>query len=400
MNWDWDKLQEKRKRQSGQKPRRDDDERDDDSFFSNDDDNDADDQHGRFSGGGGFKGSGPNLGNLGNNLKKLQGKKFFSIKKILIAVVLIWLATGIFIVDEGEQAVVLVFGKAQDELYDAGPHYRWPYPIAESLVFKTDVHRSIEVGFRTVRYPNGKISINSVESEAAMLTSDENIALVQFIVQYQINNLKDFLFNADLQLRRATDGNDIYSETVKNASIAAMREAIGSNPIDAAIFDQKVLIQTLAQDSLQSILNSYGAGITISSVKLQDVNPPEAVSAAFKDVTSAREDKNRVQNEAEAYRNRIIPQARGEAEQIINVARAYGAAVEQKAIGDSQKFLSVLEEYNKAQDITEKRLYLETMEEVLSQPGVEKIIVGSDTSKNILPLLPLVGAPGTVKGGN
>jgi membrane protease subunit HflK len=253
-------------------------------------------------------------------------------------------------------------------------NYHLPYPI--ETVMKTDVQniRRFEIGFRTMD-PGPPARYQAVDNEAHMLTGDENIISVWFIVQFKIKNAADFLF-------RVEDPD----KTVKEAAEAAMREVIGDNKIDTALTVGKMEIQNNTQKTLQDILDKYESGMHVVSVQLQEVHPPKEVRAAFKDVASAREDRNKYVNQAEGYRNDILPKAKGEAAQMIFKAEAYKAEKVERAEGDAHRFLSVLTEYRKAKDITRKRLYLETLEEVY-QRG-KKYIIDSKNS-GVLPLLPL-----------
>lgn len=393
MNWDWDKLQEKRQRQSSQQPPK---KKKDDDFWGGDERNEEEPLRpvrGRGgsggSGGSGGGGGGPDMGQFGDAFNRMRRSKLPVFKIGIGLIVLIWLASGIFIVEPGEQGVVLRFGK-HVRTVDPGPHYRLPYPIEQSLtpnVFQ--VHR-MEIGFSRVRSRDGREERRSIADEAAMLTEDENIVYVHFIVQYQIRQPEDFLFNADMQIRNIA-GDSLFSETVKSAAESAMRQVIGNSKIDDAVYGNKGPIQDDSRILLQKILNRYGTGVFIQNVQLLDVLPPPEVDSAFKDLINAREDKERLINEAGSYRNDIIPKARGEAEKTLNEARAYSVAIVQKAEGETKRFLAVVHEYNKAKDITRKRLYLDAMEEVLSSPELEKIIVGPGTtgSGGVLPYLPL-----------
>lgn len=374
MNWDWDKLQEKRQRQPGQQPPREKRPGDDDPFGGK---------------GGGNDGGGGGLNQMGDAFKQFRQMRLPGIHIVIALVLLGWLASGIFIVDPEEIGVITRFG-AYSRIVEPGPHYHWPYPIEQAATPKVHHVQRVEIGFRTLRSNTGQAVVRPVVEEAAMLTGDENIVNVQFIVQYQIKDPVDFLFKADLQIP-ASSGSDIYSETVKNAAEAAMREVIGGSLIDSALTDGKNQIQIEARDLLQGILDRYSTGILVQAVQLQDVHPPQEVSAAFKDVASAREDRSRSINEAEAYRNEILPRTSGEVAEILNKAEAYKQAVAEKASGDAQRFLSVMTEYNKAQDVTRKRMYIEAMEEILSAPGMEKIIIGPELGGSVLPFLPLGG---------
>ncbi|MDR1125980.1 MAG: FtsH protease activity modulator HflK [Deltaproteobacteria bacterium] len=403
MNWDWDKLQEKRQRQSGQQPPKKDPERPEREDADSPIDFEAErrkragrdsgrDIWGRAvnrsrSGGGGSGGGGG--GGLGGAWGRMR-KNPFSFVKICIVLgvlVVIWLATGIFIVEPGEKGVVLRFGR-HARTVESGPHYHLPYPIETVLTLDVrQVHR-LEIGFSRVKTREGREERRSIPDEAAMLTGDENIVYVHFTVQYQIQEPEDFLFRSDMQLHNVAGGG-IFSGTVKSAAESTMREVIGNSKIDDAIYGSKDVIQDKSRELLQNILNRYHTGVHIQNVQLMDVLPPPDVDAAFKDLINAREEKIRFINEAGAYRNDIIPKARGEAAETLNRAEAYKVANVQKAQGEASRFLSMVAEYNKAKDITKKRLYLEAMEEILSSPDLEKIIIGQDTGKNVLPYLPL-----------
>ncbi len=369
MNWDWDKLQEKRQRQSRQSP-----------FGGDNNNNDNGD-----NGGDDNRKPPINFGKMPEN--PLRGRmQMPSGKGIWFmggALVVLWLLSGIFIVEPDEEGVVLRFGKYVRTV-GPGPHYHLPVPI--EAVYKPKVTQVLrgEVGFRSVgqglTFQQGQL--RTVPEEASMLTGDENIVNVQFSVQYKISNPVEYLFNVTNQ-----------AAVVRNAAEAAMREVIGKSMIDSALTDGKIRIQSDATELLQNILNRYEVGVQIIAVQLQDVHPPQEVIDAFKDVASAREDKSRIINEAEAYRNEILPKARGEAAQLENQAQAYKETRVQNATGVANRFLAVLTEYNKAQDITKKRLYYEAMEDILTNAN-DKIIVPSGTADRTLPFLPLTAPTG------
>ena len=347
MNWDWEKLQEKRQRQPGGKS--------------------------------GIPTPPPGLNNLGDKFKNFKGFSFPVGKVLIAAAILLWVASGVFIVSPDEEGVVLRFGK-YNRTVGPGPHYSLPFPIEDVYKPKVSQVQRIEVGFRSPARTAVAVQgqVRPVLEEASMLTSDENIVLVQFIVQYQISDSRKYLFNLARQ-----------GESVKSAAEAAMREIIGRSQIDAALTDGKLDIQNAARDLLQQILERYDAGISIVTVQMQDVHAPNEVMAAFKDVASAREDKSRAINEAEAYQNKIIPEARGVAAEIVNQAEAYRGMTVRRAEGESKRFLAVLAEYAKAKDVTRKRMYLEAMEDILSTPGMEKMVMPKDAATRTLPLLPL-----------
>jgi membrane protease subunit HflK len=282
-----------------------------------------------------------------------------------------WLLTGVFMVNPDEVGVIRTFGK-YTRIVEPGLNYHFPYPIQTvDSPAVTEIKR-IEIGFRTLR--NGQY--RSIDKESMMLTGDENIVDAEMIVQYKIKDPVAYLF-------------DIVEPelTVREAAEASLRTVVGRNKIDETLTTGKSLIQEDTKIQLQAVLDKYNSGIHIVAVQLQDVSPPKPVIAAFKDVASAKEDKNRMINEAEGYRNNVIPKARGDAEAMILDAQGFREARIKRSEGDAAKFNTVLKEYRKAKTITQKRLYLETMEKVL--PDIEKIIVPDKESGNMLNLLNL-----------
>jgi len=300
--------------------------------------------------------------------------KIFPLMGIALA---FWLFTGVYMVGPDEIGVVRTFGE-YTRVAQSGLNYHFPYPIEQvNTPAVTEVKR-IEIGFRTLR--NGQY--RSVEKESLMLTGDENIVDAEMIVQYKIKDPVAYLFNIMAP-----------ELTVRAAAEASLRTVVGRNKIDETLTTGKFQIQEGTKSQLQAILDKYESGIHVVAVQLQDVSPPKEVIGAFKDVASAKEDKNRMINQAEGYRNDVIPKARGEAEAMIRDAEGFREARIKRSEGDAEKFTTILKEYRKAKSITRKRLYLETMEKVL--PGIEKIIVPDKDSGNILNLLNL--NPG--KGG-
>ncbi len=300
----------------------------------------------------------------------------------LAILALIWLASGIYIVDPGEQGVVRRYGEMVD-VVDEGLHWHFPSPIETVDTPTVDRIRRIEVGFRTIaqgppaRYRN-------VPSEAEMLTGDENIVGIWIAVQYRIKDAANYLFkikNPEI--------------TIKVAAEAALRQVVGNHRIDEALTEGKAMIQTETEQELQKILDIYESGIAVVTVKLQEVFVPKEVDQAFKDVASAREDRERLKREAEGYQNDVIPKARGNAEKLIKGSEAYKVERVNRAQGDAHRFLQVLAEYKKAKKVTKTRLYLETMEKVL--PGLQKYVIKAEGNSGILNVLPLERAIG--KGG-
>jgi membrane protease subunit HflK len=352
MNWDWEKLQDKRQRQFG---------------------------------------TGPDFKNLGDEFKRMTDFNFRipgGPKVIAILVAVLWLASGIYIVEPGEVGVVKRFG-AYDRTTGPGPHYHIPFPVESVQTPNVSQIRNETVGFRSAgSKESAAYQYKAVPEEALMLTGDDNIVDVQFVVQYQIGDPVEWLFRIQQPV-----------PTVKAAAEAAMREVIGNKTIDTVLTTGKLEIQNTTKELLQSILDRYNSGVTVVAVQLQDVHAPKDVMEAFKDVASAMEDKNRVVNEAEAYQNDILPRARGQAAAMLNDAQAYKESVVRKSKGEAARFLSILAEYNKAKDVTRERMFIETMEEVFSNPELEKIILSDDALKQAVPYLPL-DRQGRVKSGD
>ena len=293
-----------------------------------------------------------------------------------IALVL-WLLSGIYVVGPDEVGVVQTFGK-YSRAAQSGLNYHFPYPIEKVSTPKVTEVKRIEIGFRTV----GKNQYQTIERESLMLTGDENIVDAEMIVQYRIKDPVAYTFNF------------IKPElTVREASEASLRTVVGRHNIDEVLTSGKFMIQEEAKELIQNILDKYNTGILIVAVQLQDVSPPQQVIAAFKDVASAKEDKNRMVNQAEGYRNDVIPKARGEAQAQIREAEGYKKARIARAEGDVAKFSAVLKEYRKAKGVTETRMYLETVEDILQ--NTEKIIVPDGKNNgNLINLLNL-----NAKGG-
>ena len=313
------------------------------------------------------------LSNLQNKFKIGMPKKG-GLTLVLIVAVVVWLATGVFIVDPEEQGVIKRFGEVIN-VVGPGPHYHLPTPFETVQIEPVTSVRRLEVGFRTIQIgPPAKY--RRVLKESLMLTGDENIIDVQSIVQYRISNLENYLYSLTNP-----------DETVKSAAESAMREVIGDTTVTEALTIGKGRIESTTARLLQETMNSYSSGIKIENVKLQDVHPPDEVKEAFKDVVSAREDREKMINDAEGYRNNLVPKARGEAAQIINNAKAYAKEKILVATGETERFNMVYDEYVKAKDITRERILLETMASVL--PKVNKVIADKELGGNVLPFLPL-----------
>ena len=387
MNWDWDKLQEKRQQQQkngwGSAGRGNWGKGDDDR-----DDSQKNDNRNR-QGGGSPKGGRPSF----SWPKAPQIDGLPKMRWWILGALVVWMLSGIYIVQPDESGVVLRFGKYV-RTENPGPHIHLPYPIETVYKPKVSQVRQTAVGYRAQSvggvFQQGRVQ--AVNEESAMLTGDENIINVQFNIQYQIkpDGAVDYLFNVIQP-----------DQVVKRAAEASMREVIGKTTLDSALTDGRVQIQNDVADLLQRILDRYQVGVRVVAVQMQDVQPPREVSDSFKDVASAREDKQRSINEAEAYRRDILPKAQGQAQEMINKAEAYKETRVREAEGEAQRFLSVLAEYEKAEDVTKKRMLYETFEDILSKPGMEKLVLPSDTGSRVLPLLPLDSWKGgdAAKGG-
>jgi membrane protease subunit HflK len=289
-----------------------------------------------------------------------------------------------FIVRVDEAGVVLRFGKLDREV-PPGLHFRLPYPIEE--VRKPTVTREniTEIGFRTSTVGRG--SVRDEQAESLMLTGDENIVDIDFVIRWRIGEARNYLFKIQNP-----------DNTVKEVAESVMREVVGQSNIDPILTEERQKIEEAVKKQLQSVLNTYEAGITVQQVTLQKSDPPSQVIDAFRDVQAAKADQERLQNEAFAYANKLVPEARGQAERILLTAKGYQQQSVAEATGQAARFLKVYEEYKKAPDVTRKRLYLETMERILS--GAEKIIVDGKATQGVLPYLPLDSLQKKKDGGN
>jgi len=302
------------------------------------------------------------------------GGKYGLIPVIVVVLLILWLASGIYFVAPDEVGVVKRFGKAVRTTIP-GPHYHIPAPVETVTKPRVTQVRRIEIGFRTIGDRQlGRF--RTVTNESLMLTKAENIVNLTFIVQYKIKDAIAYLFNVKDQ-----------AKTVKDAAEAAMRETAGESEIDDILTTGKFKVQQDTKTTLQRILDEYDTGIHIVAVQLQDVHPPDQVMAAFKDVASAKEDKAKMVNDAHGYRNEVLPKAKGKASQVVNDAIAYKESKIISAEGDTSRFLQILAQYRTAKEVTKKRLYIEMMEEIL--PEIDKVLVAEMIGKNMLPHLSL-----------
>ena len=292
-----------------------------------------------------------------------------SFKYIFILAFIVWMATGIYIIDPAERGVVLRFGAFQTSTTQ-GPHWHIPYPIESVYKVNVEQVRSAEIGFRNAQnsYSGG------VSSESLMLTRDENMVDVKLAVQYKIANAQDYLFNVSNP-----------ELTLSHVVQSIIRQVVGDNTMDFVLTTGRDQVAQDVKMASQSLINDYGLGIQITAVTMQDAQPPVQLKPAFDDVVKAREDEQRYINEARAYANDIVPKARGASQRLLAEAEAYKSEVVSKSEGEAYRFTQILTEYTKAPGVTKERLYRETLEDVLS--NTNKVIV--DSNSNSLMYLPI-----------
>ena len=330
--------------------------------------------------------TGPQPPNLEELLRRGQDRFRGSIpgrgnRRIIILIVLVlvgfWFASGFYRVQSDEQGVVLRFGEVV-RTSAPGLHYHLPTPIESVDTPKVTRINRVDVGFRGLAELGRRTtSVRDLPEESLMLTGDENIVDIDFTVFWIIKDAQRYLFNIAGQ-----------EPNIKAVAESAMREVIGKTPIQLALSEGRATVEIETGDLAQKILDDYQAGIDITEVKLQKVDPPTAVIDAFRDVQRARADMERLRNEAEAYANDIIPRARGEAEKMRQEAEAYREEVVRQAEGDAERFLSVYREYARAKEVTTRRIYLETMERIFN--GAQKVIIDNPRSgSGVVPYLPL-----------
>jgi membrane protease subunit HflK len=323
------------------------------------------------NGDGGRGGGGPQLpGGLGAFFRRFDrfGGRL-SWTWLLGVFILVWLASGLFTVEPYERGLVKLFGKYSRQV-EQGLRYHWPWPFESVVMVNYTQTRQFDVGAGGTR---------GLE-EATMLTGDENIVNVQFMVLYKVDDPVSYAYNVfDPE------------KAIRDAAISAMREVIGRNSIDGALTENRAHIQEDTKETLQAMMRKYGTGLTVDNVELQDVHVPTDVIQAFKDVTSAREDSERSVNEATGYRNKQLPEAEARAYSMVAQARAYKAERVNRAHGEAARFLKLLGEYRKAPLVTRERLLLEAMDSVLG--SVDKYVMGGEAGRGVLPVLPLSAPP-------
>jgi len=354
----------------------------------------------RGGGGGGPWGQGPSGGpHQQPDLEELLKRSQDRLKQVIpggagppgFLILLLMLGGGLlvayfaffFIVRVDEVGVVMRFGKF-DRQVEPGLHLRLPYPIEEVQLPKFTRQNIIEIGFESAR---GRGGGRDVPAESLMLTGDENIVVVGFVVRWRIKDAQKYLFNIQKP-----------DETVREVAESAMREAVGQSNIKSLITEGRLKTEEAVQKLMQEVLDYYGAGIAIEQVTMQKSEPPPQVIDAFRDVQAAEADKEKYQNEASAYAGKIVREARGDADRILLAAKGYQQQTVADAVGQSARFLKVYDEYKKAPDVTRKRLYLETMERVLG--GAEKIILDGKAGQGVIPFLPLDQLQKRKEGGN
>ena len=336
------------------------------------------------NGNGGFR-RGPTPPNLDEILKKIQNliNKFLpgragGSKPVILGLIilsLLWIGSGLYRVLPDEQGVVLRFGKFVNTT-QPGLHYHLPMPVERVLTPKVTKVNRVDVGFRPASDSGRSSGVGNVPEESLMLTGDENIVDINYSVFWVIKDAGKFLFNIQSPV-----------ETVKATSETAMREVIAKNKIQTILTEGRANIEVEVQEITQQILDEYQSGIQITQVQTQQADPPEQVIDAFRDVQAARADRERSKNEAEAYANDVIPRARGEAEQVLQQAEAYKKEVVAKAEGEASRFSAIYNEYRNAKQVTQERMYLETMEKVLAD--IDKVIIDKESGSGVVPYLPL-----------
>jgi modulator of FtsH protease HflK len=310
-------------------------------------------------------------GSSGNGKQPINsGSNSIPTGTIILVVFLIWMATGFYIVDQGSRGVVLRFGK-NTEITQPGPRWHIPYPVETVEVVNQEQVRTNEVGYRS----SGAGGTSQELRESLMLTGDENIIDLQFAVQYNLKSVQDYLFN-----------NRSVENSVRGAAETAIREVVGKSKMDYVLYEGREEIAIKTKTLMQDILDRYKSGINITSVTMQNAQPPEQVQAAFDDAVKAKQDLERQKNEGQAYANDIVPKARGTASRLIAESNGYKAAIENEAKGNASRFDQILTEYTRAPEVTRNRLFLETQEKIMS--SVSKVIVDQKGSNSLL-YLPL-----------
>jgi modulator of FtsH protease HflK len=316
--------------------------------------------------------------NFQKTINKFSGGKSGGSRPIMLGLLILlvlWAASGLYRVLPDEQGVILRFGKFITTT-QPGLHYHFPAPFEKALTPKVTKVNRIDVGFRPASDSGRSSGVGNVPEESLMLTGDENIVDINYSVFWVIKDAGKYLFNIQSPI-----------ETVKATSETAMREVIAKSPIQSILTEGRSQIEVEVQEITQKILDEYGSGIQITQVQTQQADPPSQVIDAFRDVQAARADRERAKNEAEGYANDVIPRARGEAEKILQEAEAYKKQVVAAAEGEASRFLAIYNEYKNAKQVTQERMYLETMEKVLAD--IDKVIIDKNSGSGVVPYLAL-----------
>jgi membrane protease subunit HflK len=359
---------------------------------------------GRPGGGRGPWGNGPSGGGTPPDLEELLKRSQEKLKQVLprgigpggamaaaLIVGIVWLASGIYVVNPDEQGVVLRFG-AYARNTTPGINYHLPWPVESVITPTVTRENQLNIGYRVGSGDNRR----DIPEESLMLTGDENIVDINFTVFWVVKDAAEFLFKVQ-NLGPQQDA------TIRTVGESAMREVVGKNEIEPILTANREPIQEEVRGLMQRILDSYGAGVTVTRVQMQKADPPAQVLQAYRDVQAARTDQERMRNEAEAYANKAVPEARGRAARILQEAEGYKQQVVAEAQGEAARFVSVYDQYKRAPEVTRRRIYLETMQGVLA--NMNKVIMDSKGGPGVVPYLPLPelrqGAParGPVRNG-
>jgi membrane protease subunit HflK len=308
-----------------------------------------------------------------------EEKPIVAVLPIFGLIVLVWMATGFYIVDQGSRGVVLRFGK-HVETTMPGPRWHMPFPVESATVVNMEQVRTIEIGYRSAEGGSGR---SKELRESLMLTDDENIIDLQFAVQYNLKNVEDTLFN-----NRSVD------EAVRGIAETAIREVVGKSKLDFALYEGRDEVAVNTKKLMQEVLDRYKTGVNVVSVTMQNAQPPEQVQAAFEDAVKAKQDLERQKNEGQAYANDVIPKARGTASRLLQEAAGYKLRVENEAQGNVSRFNQIFAQYQRAPEVTRSRMYLDAQEQIMS--SVSKVIVDQKNGNSLLylPLDKLMAASG------
>jgi membrane protease subunit HflK len=347
---------------------------------------------GRNGGGRGPWGNGPSNGGSTPDLEELLKRSQEKLRQALprgfggggaaiagLIVVVVWLFSGVYVVNPDEQGVVLRFG-AYNRTTTPGINYHLPWPLESVETPQVTRENQLNVGYTVPRTGGNTDAVRDVPEESLMLTGDENIIDINFTVFWVIRDAGDFLFNVQ-NLGTQTD------LTIRAVAETAMREVVGRNEIEPILTANREPIQEEVRGLMQRILDSYGAGVAVTRVQMQKADPPAQVLEAYRDVQAAVTDQDRMRNEAEAYANRVVPEARGGAARIIQQAEGYKQQVTAQAQGEAQRFIAVFDQYKRAPEVTRRRIYLETMQDILG--NMNKVILDNRGGQGVVPYLPL-----------